>query len=196
MGQLFFPGDMDRCSCIRFRSTTFVCLSISSILCRATCECVTSFLLTSTSSEELNERIIFTGPHPHEHSSPAARVDTICRACCIFHGSHPAHAELFFTIGTARKPTLQEGRCPARRLLEHATPTHRRWHDGGVERCAIPSLDLRWYRKSGRLGDWHWGRKPLSATINILSGMLYGLFEKYGECIRLLDMLSCELTLA
>lgn len=31
------------------------------------------------------------------------------------------------------------------------------------------------------LRNWHWGRKPLSSTINILSGTLYGLFEKDGQ---------------
>lgn len=31
------------------------------------------------------------------------------------------------------------------------------------------------------LRNWHWGRKPLSSTINILSGTLYGLFQKDGS---------------
>lgn len=38
-----------------------------------------------------------------------------------------------------------------------------------------------WDEVRGRMRDWHWGRKPLSSTINILSGTLYGLFEKDGK---------------
>ena len=47
---------------------------------------------------------------------------------------------------------------------------------------SIQHLD-DWDEIRRSLDTWHWGRKPLSATINILSGTLYGLFEKDGELI-------------
>ncbi|KAF9034357.1 squalene monooxygenase [Panaeolus papilionaceus] len=34
-----------------------------------------------------------------------------------------------------------------------------------------------WKKIERKLRNWHWARKPLSSTINILSGTLYGLFE-------------------
>jgi squalene monooxygenase len=38
-----------------------------------------------------------------------------------------------------------------------------------------------WDRLSDVLHRWHWGRKPLSSTINILSVALYDLFRADGE---------------
>lgn len=38
-----------------------------------------------------------------------------------------------------------------------------------------------WHRMSGLLHSWHWSRKPLSSTINILSVALYDLFGADGE---------------
>lgn len=38
-----------------------------------------------------------------------------------------------------------------------------------------------WDEVSGVLHAWHWGRKPLSSTINILSVALYDLFGAEGE---------------
>lgn len=35
---------------------------------------------------------------------------------------------------------------------------------------------------SGLLERWHWSRKPLSSTINILSIALYDLFGADGTC--------------
>lgn len=45
--------------------------------------------------------------------------------------------------------------------------------------ASIHNLD-DWDEIRYALQNWHWGRKPLSSTINILSGTLYGLFEKDG----------------
>ena len=38
-----------------------------------------------------------------------------------------------------------------------------------------------WGEVGGVLHSWHWGRKPLSSTINILSVALYDLFGAEGE---------------
>ncbi|PPQ99017.1 hypothetical protein CVT26_014394 [Gymnopilus dilepis] len=48
---------------------------------------------------------------------------------------------------------------------------------------SIQHLD-DWDEIRRSLDTWHWGRKPLSATINILSGTLYGLFEKDDDDYR------------
>jgi squalene monooxygenase len=37
-----------------------------------------------------------------------------------------------------------------------------------------------WDEVSDALHQWHWGRKPLSSTINLLSGTLYGLFGEHS----------------
>ena len=54
--------------------------------------------------------------------------------------------------------------------------------------ASIRNLD-DWDEIRYALRNWHWGRKPLSSTINILSGTLYGLFEKDG--LSSLLLLSC-----
>ncbi|KAF8959164.1 squalene epoxidase [Flammula alnicola] len=51
--------------------------------------------------------------------------------------------------------------------------------------ASIQNLD-DWEEIQYALRDWHWGRKPLSSTINILSGTLYGLFEKDDDDYRAL----------
>lgn len=38
-----------------------------------------------------------------------------------------------------------------------------------------------WDEVSAALNRWHWGRKPLASTINLLSGTLYGLFGEHGK---------------
>ena len=45
---------------------------------------------------------------------------------------------------------------------------------------SIKHLD-DWEEIRHAIRNWHWGRKPLSSTINILSNTPYGLFEKDGE---------------
>jgi squalene monooxygenase len=45
--------------------------------------------------------------------------------------------------------------------------------------CQVEHLD-DWDEVSDLLHDWHWSRKPLSSTINILSVALYDLFGAEG----------------
>ena len=40
-----------------------------------------------------------------------------------------------------------------------------------------------WDEVSDALLRWHWGRKPLSSTINLLSGTLYGLFGEHSRSL-------------
>ena len=46
--------------------------------------------------------------------------------------------------------------------------------------CEVENFS-HWDRVSDVLHRWHWARKPLSSTINILSVALYDLFEADGE---------------
>ena len=39
-----------------------------------------------------------------------------------------------------------------------------------------------WDEVSDVLHDWHWARKPMSSTINILSVALYDLFGADSKC--------------
>ena len=39
-----------------------------------------------------------------------------------------------------------------------------------------------WSDVSALLHQWHWQRKPLAATVNVLSLALYNLFGADGEC--------------
>jgi len=52
----------------------------------------------------------------------------------------------------------------------------------------------RWDQISDVLHRWHWARKPLSSTINILSVALYDLFGADGEFVFVLTV--CLLTLS
>jgi squalene monooxygenase len=48
--------------------------------------------------------------------------------------------------------------------------------------CEVQNFG-RWDQISDVLHRWHWARKPLSSTINILSVALYDLFGADGESV-------------
>ena len=49
--------------------------------------------------------------------------------------------------------------------------------------AAVPDL-ADWHAVAEVLHRWHWARKPLAATINILSIALYDLFGADGTSLR------------
>ncbi|KAH7924460.1 SE-domain-containing protein, partial [Leucogyrophana mollusca] len=52
--------------------------------------------------------------------------------------------------------------------------------------CGVDNFE-NWERISEVLHRWHWARKPLSSTINILSVALYDLFGADGEALAVLQ---------
>ena len=80
--------------------------------------------------------------------------------------------------------------------MEHVPPAHRRRYDVVLLTPMLVTVPdfANWHTVTEVLHRWHWARKPLTATINILSIALYDLFGADGMLCGFIYYKLCLLT--
>lgn len=95
-------------------------------------------------------------------------------------------------------PPIEQGYTPGAILLGDSWNMRHPLTGGGMTVALNDVVMLRgllgdvddladWRQVKRALSRWHWARKPLSSTINILSVALYDLFGADGDCFTLLS---------